>query len=92
MSAESGVTLKALLDRPQLEPDLDWVLEAFWDLSGDRQVGFSLGPIPWTAIDAWCRRHRVAGTAFDRFHWLLRQLDREFLLLNAPSKKTGSKA
>ncbi len=92
MSAESGTTLKALLDRPQLAPDLEWVFDAFWDLSGDRQCGFAMGPIMWASIDSWCRRHRIAGAAFDRLHWLLRQLDREYLVLTVPPKQPGTKA
>ncbi len=90
MSEESGTTLKALADRPEIEPQLEWLWEAFWDLSGDRQIGFSAGPIMWASIDAYARRHRIVGDSFDRLASLLRQMDREYLQVSAEMAKAAS--
>lgn len=92
MSEEGGTTLKALADRPELEPQLEWLWDAFWDLSSDRQVGFSAGPIMWASLDAYARRHRINGAIFNRFVSLLRKMDREFLKVSAEMAKAAAKA
>lgn len=53
---------------------------AFSDLSSDRQVGFGIGPIPWTAIDRYAERRQIDDTdEYDRFLRLIRAMDRAFL-------------
>jgi hypothetical protein len=47
-----------LRDRPEVDPMMQLCVSAWRELDGDRPVwGDTLGPIPWTAIDAWCRAH-----------------------------------
>jgi hypothetical protein len=55
--ARASATL--LRDRPEVDPMMQLCIAAWRELDGDRPVwGDTLGPIPWTAIDAWCRaRH-----------------------------------
>lgn len=59
---------------------------AFNDLSGTRAIGIGLGPIPWTAIDAWARRHRVTDSDdFDLLAAVIAALDAEHLTLTRPA-------
>lgn len=45
------------------EPPLDYAmarcLDAWQDLSTCRPIGMAVGPIPWTAIVAWCEFHEL---------------------------------
>jgi len=56
------------------------ILDAFFELSTDRQLGFSEGPIPFTALDAYARRIGIDGLdEFMQLRRLIRALDREYL-------------
>lgn len=56
------------------------ILDAFFELSTDRQLGFSEGPIPFTAIDAYARRVGVDGLdEFMQLRRLIRALDAQYL-------------
>lgn len=52
---------------------------AFLDLSTDRQSGFGVGPIGWTAIDRYAQRYGLAGDEFARFAALMRAMDLAYL-------------
>lgn len=80
MARESGRVPKALAARPDIPADLEFVWDAFWRLSTDRPVGFSVGRIPFSAITAYADRYGIAGIdAFDRFEQLIRAMDRAFV-------------
>jgi hypothetical protein len=56
--ARTSATL--LRDQPALDPMMRLCIAAWRELDGDRPVwGDALGPIPWTAIDAWCRARQL---------------------------------
>lgn len=93
---------KGFLKPEDLEPDVtgfDFYLDAFEELSTARQVGMTVGPIPFTAIVEYLRIYELSD--FDDFAYIIRRLDSVFLELNsaatetaAPdkaSKKSGSK-
>jgi hypothetical protein len=57
---EGGEAPLALVEQPEIPERLALAWQAFLDLSGDRQLGFGvIGEIPWTAIDAYARRHGI---------------------------------
>ena len=56
---------------------VEW--EAFGALSTDRPVAMERGPIPWSAIDRFARRHHIDGDGFERFHRLIRAMDVAYL-------------
>lgn len=70
---------------PEIGP-LEFYLEAFKELSSCRSVGFGIGPIPFTAIAEYSRLYDVGD--FDEFHWIMRRLDDEYLILE--NKKTSN--
>lgn len=75
-----GRPTQALESRPELPADLQLFLDAFHDLSGDRQIGFgAVGSITFTAIDRYAERHGIEGDDFERLKLLIKELDGVFL-------------
>jgi hypothetical protein len=80
-----------LLQQPDLSPHLERAWTAFWDLNGDRQLGFgSAGAIMWASIDAYARRYRITGSAFDQMQFLIRSMDNEYQRLSAERAKAAT--
>lgn len=79
--AESGVSVKALENRPVLAIGLDVYLNAYQELCYDRPVGLSVGPIPWSSIIKWCQLHELHDIndidTFIRYIRKLEQVDQE---------------
>lgn len=70
-----------------LRDDLAFVWRAFWSLNGDRPASGLGGraPIAFAAIDAYAARYGIASVdEFDRFHNLIRALDRAYLEWKPP--------
>ena len=63
-------------DHPEIE---DWIMAAFADLSTCRPIGMAVGPIPWTAIDAYASRAGLTPAARRTFTGSVRALDRAYL-------------
>lgn len=61
---------------PEIE---NWIMTAFADLSTCRDVGMGVGPIPWTAIDAYATRAGLDRRAALTFTGCIRALDRAYL-------------
>lgn len=54
------------------------MLECWRAVEGDRHIGFgAVGPIPFEALDAWARRHRIEGRMFDVLEIVIRRIDGE---------------
>ena len=70
---------KALQEKPELPDYLEWVFFAFFALSTCRDLGMSRGPIPWTAVDRYAARNRLTIDEFERFEFLIRELDAAYL-------------
>lgn len=71
---------------PELLPGASDVYAAFWELSSDRQIGFSTGPVPWSSIDRWLERRGVTDAAeAQTFIRLIREMD-EVYLAHDPKK------
>jgi hypothetical protein len=80
IAEEEGRVPAALEEQPDIPDHLQFVWEAFWRLSPDRQIGFSVGPIPFTAIDRYAVRFGPEDVdAFDRLFELIRAMDVEFV-------------
>lgn len=53
---------------------------AFWDLSSCRHfTDYSVGQIPWTAIDAWLERKHLTGDVGDAIAYVVRRMDAVWL-------------
>lgn len=84
-----------MLNKPEVVDGLGWYLEAFWDLTSDRQLGAmgGAGSIPFTAIDRYAARHDIdEPAAFDRLRVIMRALDAEYLKWLGEKQKKPEKA
>jgi hypothetical protein len=75
---------------PPPDPWPQWsrvCMVAFYDLSTERSYstgfGVSIGPIPWTPIDAWGRAHGLAGDVLRAFVAVIRRMDAAWLPIEA---------
>jgi hypothetical protein len=75
---------------PEPEPGDEWFLEQFWLLSTCRETGFSVGPVPATAVWALTDREGLSA-ALARALWVaVVAMDQAFLRhLNKKPGKPG---
>jgi len=75
-------------DRPEIEPHLTWLWNAFVELGSERQLGMSVGPIPGSQIREYLRDEmELTGTEYDRARAIIRKTDDAYLgMLNNSSK------
>lgn len=77
---EDGVELPDhIKNRPVLSLGLALYYNAFNDLSSCRVSGMSLGPIPWTAIRAYCDEHGIVDDQREDMFFHIGELDGVFL-------------
>ena len=68
-----------LKDSPELAPGLALYWDGFIALTSCRQIGFSIGPIPFTAILDYCREYEVEGEDREVFIAHLQSIDKAYL-------------
>ena len=54
-------------------------MRAFWDLSTERPIGFTLGPIPGSMIDSYAQRAGLDFDTMDLFRAVIRMLDDAYI-------------
>lgn len=52
---------------------------AFWELSTCRQVGISLGPIPWNVIQYYGREKDYSEEQIEALQYHIRRMDGEYI-------------
>ena len=63
-------------DRPEVEPHLTWLWNAFWELSTERQLGMTIGPIPGSKIREHLRDEmELTGVDYDHARAIIRKAD-----------------
>ena len=78
-----------LLDEPELLPGLSFYYSAFWDLFPDRQMGMSVGPIPYASMRDYCIDWNLDDEMAFNLKRLIRKMDGAFLeWQEQQSKKT----
>lgn len=73
---------KWAVDAPQLHAGLEFPFGAFFDLTGDRQSGMGVGPIPYMVLRSYGEAQGLEDEDLEEFIYLLREMDREFLSYN----------
>lgn len=68
-----------IANAPQLLPGLQIYYLAFVELSSCRSGGFSLGPIPWLAIDHYAARHEFEDEQYEDLFHFVQALDSEYI-------------
>lgn len=76
-------------NQPPLREDLHWIVEAFYRLSGSRQIGFGVGPIPLSEIDAYIRLFGLLDDDIDAFFRLITALDAVYIKKQSKRDKNG---
>lgn len=79
--AAQGERVKALDNRPDVEPHLIPIWDAYASLERDRHLTMGgPGPIPFTAIDRYASRYGIDDLdEFDRLRRLIMAMDAEYL-------------
>lgn len=75
----------AFLDRPEIEAEHLLFWDAFWEIGTDRQLGSSIGPLPYSSLRRYAADHGIAGDLLDLFRGVLRMVDGHFIKLNSPA-------
>lgn len=88
---DRGLDLPEHLARPDVLDGYEEFLAAFWHLNSDRQIGFGVGPIPFSAIHRYADRALIETEEFWLLHDLVRAMDGVFLEHHAKKAKDGSK-
>lgn len=81
----------SLLNEPELLPGLKLYYEAFWELCPDRQVGMSVGPIPYSSIRDYCLDWELTEELALNMKKLVRKMDGMFLEWQENQAKQTSK-
>ena len=62
-------------------------MKSFYDLSTCRNVGMALGPIPWTAMNAYANHYRLAWDVAEAFIDIMREMDEAYISNQATEKE-----
>jgi len=67
-------------NRPEVEPHLTWLWNAFWELGTERQLGMAVGPIPGSKIREYLRDElELHGTEYERAKAIIRRADDAYI-------------
>jgi len=67
-------------DRPDVEPHLTWLWNAFWELGTERQLGMTVGPVPGSKIREYLRDELDLDAAdYERARAIIRKADNAYL-------------
>lgn len=75
---------------PDIEPHLNLIWSAFWDLSTERQIGMGIGPIPVSKISEYLiDEMELCGPEFDRVKAIIRRVDGAYVGIANGSRDDG---
>jgi len=77
---------QAFYDQPELDVEMLSFLEAFRELGSERQLGMSIGPIPYSHIQRYANDLGLYGDAHERFCAILALVDVGYLNMIAEPK------
>lgn len=75
-----------IANAPELTLGLELYYLAFMELTDSRQMGMSLGPIPWKVIREYCRELGLSEDQTEEMHLHLKEMDSVFLAFNRKKK------
>lgn len=76
---DRGEPVPAHLIPPDVLPEYHVWIEAFWELSSERQIGMGYGKIPHSAIRRWSDREGMDEDEAESFLGAIRVMDRVWL-------------
>lgn len=79
---------EALERRPQCDPQLSMIVDAFHDLEGDKQIGYGVvGLIPFSSWIVWANEHGLDWHARQLLWPVLQQVDRQHFQRESERRK-----
>jgi hypothetical protein len=78
-------------DEPQPFLGDDFYMKAFWDLSTERQLGMTAGPIPWTRIQAYACACELSSSMMKVFEAVIRAMDSTYMEEAEKARKKSAK-
>lgn len=73
-----------ILNAPELMTGLSFFFNAFMDLTTCRyKGGYSDGPIPWVAINEYCKHHYIVGEQREDLEYHIQRMDMEYMKISA---------
>lgn len=78
-------------EEPGSLPGDDFYLRAFWDLSTQRQIGFTVGPIPALDLRLYACEVGVPAFMMEAFTAIIRGLDQAYLKHAEDTRKKAKK-
>lgn len=72
---------------PEVFFGLELFFTAFWDLNSERQMGWGVGPIPFTSILEYADRHGIYGEQLDDLVFYVKAMDSAYLEREAKKMK-----
>lgn len=90
MAQDAGMEVPALDIRPSVT-GFQWLWEAFVELTSCRQMGMSVGPIPWTAIQKYAEAHQLTDGETWLLHGVVQHLDEIFITHHIEKTSGNSK-
>jgi hypothetical protein len=76
----------------ELLPTEYFYIEAFWSLNSDRQLGMSVGPIPWSVIQEYGTAKGLDCGNIEALHIVVRCMDQVFLRFMREEQERREKA
>jgi hypothetical protein len=80
---------KAMVEKPLPGPGNTLFQQAFYDLDGERQIGMSVGKIPWSAVRYYAQINEFSNAQTIALHYLIARMDAANLKHMADSIKKG---
>ena len=80
-----------LQDEPFSQVGDTFYMEAFWDLSTERQLGMTAGPIPWSAIKSYACATELPSSIMVLFETVIRAMDQTYLRWAEDARKKAVK-
>lgn len=84
-------TPKWVEEEPLSAPGDEFFLKAFWDLSTERQLGFTVGPIPASKIRSYRGAKGFSPAMMDLFESVIRAMDGAYLEWAESERKKANK-
>ena len=64
-----------MVEKPKPLAGTELYLQAFYDLDGERQVGMSIGRIPWSAVEHYAQVYEFSEAQVVALHRLIVKMD-----------------
>lgn len=66
---------EVMRNKPIVRPGNTLYLQAFYDLDGERQIGMSIGRIPWSSVHHYAGVYAFSDAQTHALHYLIGRMD-----------------